>query len=181
MAFNIADLFEYAVDAVPERSAVVADGVRRTYADLEERSNRLAHHLAERGIGPGDHVGVYAYNSAEFVEAMLAAYKLRAVAINVNYRYVDEELAYLFDNADLAGVVLQARFAPRVANIRSGLPLLRHLVVIDDGTGTDWSELDGSDYERALAASPSGTSPAGRGGSAARRRGSRSSCGSTSC
>src|SRR5207249_2219237 len=87
-------------------------------------------------------------------EAMLAAYKLRAVAINVNYRYVDEELAYLFDNADLAGVVLQGRFAPRVANIRSGLPLLRHLVVIDDGTGTDWSELDGSDYERALAAAP---------------------------
>src|SRR5437763_10712031 len=118
MAFNIADLFEYAVDAAPERTAVVADGVRRTYADLEGRANRLAHHLAEGGIGPGDHVGVYAYNSAEFVEAMLAAYKLRAVAINVNYRYVDEELAYLFDNADVVAVVHDAEFATTVERVR---------------------------------------------------------------
>ena len=155
MAFNIADLFEYAVDAVAERTAVVAGGVRRTYAELEGRANRLAHHLAERGIGAGDHVGIYAYNSSEFVEAMLAAYKLRAVAINVNYRYVDEELAYLFDNADLAGLVVQARFSPRVAAVRAGLPLLRHVVVIDDGSDTDWSALDGADYEKALAgASP---------------------------
>ncbi len=53
------------------------------------------------GIGPGDHVGIYGFNSLEFVETILAAYKLRAVPINVNYRYVEAELRYLFDNADL--------------------------------------------------------------------------------
>src|ERR1700728_4226073 len=68
MEFNLADLFEAAVDAYPEREYLVANGVRRTYAELEERANRLAHHLAAQGIGPGDHVGIYSYNSVEWVE-----------------------------------------------------------------------------------------------------------------
>jgi len=68
MEFNLADLFEAAVDAYPEREYLVADGKRRTYAELEARANRLAHHLAAEGVGPGDHVGIYAYNSVEWVE-----------------------------------------------------------------------------------------------------------------
>ena len=67
---------------------------------------------------------------------MLAAYKLRAVPINVNYRYVEDELVYLFDNADAVALVYQAEFSPRIAAVKDRLPLLRHLVVIDDGTGT---------------------------------------------
>ena len=101
MEWNIADLFEASVDAVPERTALVAGAKRRTYAELERRANRLAHHLAAHGISRDDHVGIHAYNCAEFVEGMLACFKLRAVPINVNYRYVEQELAYLFDNADL--------------------------------------------------------------------------------
>ncbi|GAB2544176.1 hypothetical protein GCM10027167_56170 [Nocardia heshunensis] len=77
MAFNVADLFEHAVDAVPERTAVICEGRRVTYRELDARANQLAHYLAARGIGRGDHVGVFSRNSIEALEAMIAAYKLR--------------------------------------------------------------------------------------------------------
>ena len=138
--FQLADLYEVVADAVPERTALVAGDTRLTYAALDERANRLASHLAATGVGPGDHVGVYSYDRAEWLEAMFAAFKLRAVPINVNHRYVEEELAYLFDNADLVALVFEAGFADRVAAVRPGVPGLTTLVVIDDG------------YEEALAA-----------------------------
>src|ERR1700682_4062246 len=100
MTFNLADLFENAVDAFGEREYLVAAGKRRTYAEMEARANRLAHHLAAAGVKAGDHVGIYAYNSVEWVEAVWAIFKIRAVWVNINYRYVEDELAYLFGNAD---------------------------------------------------------------------------------
>jgi len=142
MAFNIADLFEYVTDAVPNRTALIADDGRRTFAELDERSNRFAHHLLSAGITPGDHVGIHALNSVEWVEAMYGCYKARAVPINVNFRYVEDELRYLYDNADLVAVVHDRDFSPRIAHIRDEVDTLRHLVVIDDGTGTDLSGLD---------------------------------------
>ena len=99
MALNIADLFEHAVDSAPDNAAVkVLDRVI-TYAELETEANKLAHFLSSRGVGQGDHVGIYAKNSIEHVVAVLAIVKIRAVNINVNYRYVENELNYLFDNA----------------------------------------------------------------------------------
>ena len=65
---------------------------------LDERANRVAHYLLDVGVKPGQHVGIYAFNRAEWAESMLGCYKARAVPINVNYRYVVEELRYLFDN-----------------------------------------------------------------------------------
>jgi acyl-CoA synthetase (AMP-forming)/AMP-acid ligase II len=164
--YNFADLFEAMADEVPERTAVVVGEQRRTFAELEERANRLAHHLESAGVQPGQHVGIYAYNSVEWVEAMFALHKIRAVPVNVNYRYVEGELRYLFENADLVAVVVQQEFVPRVAGIISQLPLLRHVVVIDDGNTADLDALavdgltaDGrtvTEFEAALAAaSPS--------------------------
>src|SRR6516165_9034117 len=149
MEFNLADLFEAAVDAYPEREYLVANGKRRTYAETEARANRLAHHLAAQGIGPGDHVGIYAYNSVEWVETLWAVFKLRAVWVNINYRYVEGELAYLFANADLQALVYQREFAPRVANVLDDLPLLTHSVVVEDGSGADLGPLASVEYEAA--------------------------------
>jgi acyl-CoA synthetase (AMP-forming)/AMP-acid ligase II len=152
VAWNIADLIEHTADAVPDRVALIVGDRTETYAELEERANRLAHHLAAQGVGPGDHVGIYGFNSSEFVETILAAYKLRAVPINVNYRYVEAELRYLFDNADLVALVHDARYAPRIAAVRDSLPMLRHLIAIDDGSGTDCSTIGSVPYDDALAA-----------------------------
>ncbi|MGH9083901.1 MAG: acyl-CoA synthetase [Acidimicrobiales bacterium] len=139
MAYNIADLFEHTVDSVADREVLVVGDERRTYRQLEERANRLAHHLAAQGIGAGDHIGVYGSNSIEWVEAALAAYKVRAVPVNVNFRYVEEELRYLFDNADLKVVVYDRELAPRLLAVRDDLPLLRHLIHID---GDDDADVD---------------------------------------
>ncbi|MBO0878728.1 MAG: AMP-binding protein, partial [Pseudonocardia sp.] len=156
MARNIADLFEHAVDLVPDRTALVCGERSVSYARLEERANRLAHHLDEHGVGRGDHVGVQCQNSIEAVEAMIAAYKLRAVAINVNYRYVENELRYLFGNADLVALVHDRRYTDRVAPVLSEVPDLRHVLVVDDGSTATVPEGHGVDYEAAVA----GGSPA---------------------
>jgi acyl-CoA synthetase (AMP-forming)/AMP-acid ligase II len=155
MEWNIADLVERIVDLAPDREALVCGDQRRTYAQLEERSNRLANHLASVGIGPRDHVGIYAFNSVEFVESMLGAYKLRAVPINVNYRYVEDELRYLFDNADLKALIHHRRFTPRIEAVKDEMPLLRHRIAIDDDSGEDFRRGGAVAYAEALAsASP---------------------------
>jgi acyl-CoA synthetase (AMP-forming)/AMP-acid ligase II len=152
-AFNHADLFELQVDAVPERTALIVDGVtRRTYAELEVRANRLANHLASVGVARGDHVGIHAYNGHEWVEGLFAAYKLGATPVNINYRYVEDELRYVYSNADLVAVIVQREFAPLVAAIRDDVPTLRHVLVSDDGSGAALEGLDAHDYEAALAA-----------------------------
>ena len=148
--YNLADLFEHAVDAFGEREYLVCEGERRTFAQMEERANRLAHHLAAHGVGAGDHVGIYAYNCVEWVETAWAVFKLRAVWVNINFRYVEDELAYLFDNADLKALVYQREFAPRVLGVLDRLPLLSHSVVIDDGSGADLAALGSVPYEEAM-------------------------------
>ncbi|HEV8574993.1 MAG TPA: AMP-binding protein, partial [Dehalococcoidia bacterium] len=153
MQFNLADLFEAVVDAVPDRKALVCGDRRLTYRELDERANRLAHHLSENGVGPGDHVGLYLYNGTEYIEGSLAAYKLRAAAININYRYVEEELAYLFDNADLVALVHHREFAPRIAAVASQTPTLKTFISVEDGSGADLSALKPEVYEDSLAAS----------------------------
>ena len=134
MTYNIADLFEHTVDLVADREVLVVGDERRTYAELEARGNQLAHHLATAGIGAGDHIGIFGANSVEWIEAALAAYKIRAVPVNVNYRYVEEELRYLFDNADLKALVYDRDLGPRIDAVRGSLPLLQHLVHIEDGS-----------------------------------------------
>ncbi|MGH9027757.1 MAG: acyl-CoA synthetase [Acidimicrobiia bacterium] len=151
MEYNLADLFEHAADNFGEREYVVCSGQRRTYVEMEARANRLAHHLAAQGVGPGDHVGIYAYNSVEWVETLWAVFKLRATWVNINYRYVEEELHYLLDNADMVALVYQREFAPRVLAVRDELPLLRHTIVIDDASDIDTGAIDSVSYEEAMA------------------------------
>jgi 3-oxocholest-4-en-26-oate---CoA ligase len=148
--FNLADLFESIVDAIPDREALVCGDRRLTYRELDERSNRLAHHLESAGIGPGDHVGLYLYNGSEYVESMLACLKIRAVPINVNYRYVEAELRYLFDNADMVGLIHQREFSPRIAAVKHEVPSLRTYVFVDDDSGGDVEALGSVEYDTAL-------------------------------
>ena len=150
--YNLADVWEAIAEQVADRTAVVCGDVRRTYAELEERANRLANWLLAQGVGPGDHIGLYLTSGAEYFEAMLAAYKVRAVPININYRYVEAELAQLFADADLVGVLVERSFAERAENIRAELPGVRWWLAVEDGT--DGAAVTGEiAYEEALAGS----------------------------
>ncbi|WP_410673756.1 acyl-CoA synthetase [Amycolatopsis sp. cmx-4-68] len=150
MEFNLADLFEHIADAVPERDAVYAEGQTLTYRELDRRANRVAHHFAAAGVGPGDHVGCHLMNGPEYLETLLGLLKIRAVPINVNFRYVRDELRYLYDNADLVGLVFDTGFADRVAAVLPDVPRLRHLLAVGPG-----SVLPGARrYEDALAEQP---------------------------
>jgi len=139
MQFNLADLFESVADAVPDREAIVCGDERVTFAELDERATRLAHVLSKVGVEQGDHVGLYLYNGIEYVEGMLAAFKIRAVPININFRYAEEELFYLFDDADLVGIIHNREFGPRIAAVVERLPKLRTFIVVEDGSDADCS------------------------------------------
>jgi len=145
---NIADIFETVVATAPERSAVVVrtcDGhneVRLTFAELDARVNQLAHALLELGVGAGHHVGCHLYDGNQYVEVVLASYKVRAVPVNVNFRYVDEELVYLFDNADLKAVFTEPDLEERAWRAAATLSWKCPVVVADDR------------YEALLAAQP---------------------------
>ena len=134
MHWNIADLFESLADAIPERVALVSGKTRHTFAALDARANRLAHALLARGVSAGDHVGFFLYNGAEFIEAMLACFKIRAVPININYRYVEAELAFLCSNADLVAILFQRELGPLVQHVRNEVPTMRLLVSVDEGS-----------------------------------------------
>lgn len=155
MALNIADLFEHAVDAVPDKPAVQVGDDVISFAELEAESNKLAHYLQAQGIGTGDHVGLYAKNSIEHVIALIAILKVRAVAINVNYRYVAGELEYLFDNADLVGLVHDRVYAPLVAEVAPKFPGLTTIIAVpnplEPGDESDLSPFGGVTLEQALA------------------------------
>ena len=148
---QIADLFEAVADAVPDRTAIVCDDRRLSYGELDEQATRLAHHLQSRGLGAGDHVGAYLYNGVEYVVTMLAAFKISAVPINVNYRYVEDELAYLLANADLRAVVHHREFAPRITAVKAGCPKLELALYVEDGSGASVDALDSTPFEAACA------------------------------
>ena len=150
VAYNIADLFEHTVDAVPDRVALIDGEVRLTYRELDERGNRFGHFLASKGIGKDDHVGIYAQNSHQWLEAMLGCLKVRAVPINVNYRYVTDELSYLIGNAELVACVFDQEYAGRLAEVADRSPKLTTFVHIEDDSGADTSVLGSTPFEEAV-------------------------------
>ncbi|WP_333763826.1 acyl-CoA synthetase [Streptomyces sp. IBSBF 2390] len=140
MEYNLADLFESVVDVVPDREALVyldhpGTGAERrlTYAELDAAANRVAHHLTDSGLRPGEHLGLHLYNGVEYLQTVLACLKARIVPVNVNYRYVEEELVYLYRDADLVALVFDAEFEERVAGVLPRTPDLRHLVRVGAG------------------------------------------------
>jgi acyl-CoA synthetase (AMP-forming)/AMP-acid ligase II len=135
---NIADIFETVVATAPGNLSLVVrtedgrDECRFTAAELDARVNRLAHALLDLGIGAGDHVGCHLYDGNQYVEVVLASYKVRAVPVNVNFRYVDEELIYLFDNADLKAVFTEPDLEDRASRAAATLPWPCPVVVAND-------------------------------------------------
>ena len=154
MALNIADLAEHAIDAVPDRVALICGDDQLTYAQLEEKANRLAHYLIDQGVNKDDKVGLYCRNRIEIVIAMLGIVKAGAILVNVNYRYVEGELKYLFENSDMVALVHERRYADRVANVLPETPNVKTVLVVEDGTedpSGDFRKYGGVEFYSAIA------------------------------
>ncbi|WP_418004691.1 acyl-CoA synthetase [Mycobacterium sp. PDNC021] len=151
MALNIADLAEHAIDAVPDRVALICGDEQLTYAQLEEKANRLAHYLHSRGVKKDDKVGLYCRNRIEIVIGMLGIIKAGAILVNVNFRYVEGELKYLFENSDMVALIHERQYADRVANVLPELPLLKTILVVEDGSDDDFQRYGGVEFYSAIA------------------------------
>jgi 3-oxocholest-4-en-26-oate---CoA ligase len=152
--------------AIGDRELIIQGERRYTYAEIIERSNRLAAYLHSRGLGchtersalaghqvGQDLVGLYAYNGNEFVEALLGAFAARVAPFNVNFRYVKSELQYLLADSGATALIYHSAFAPRVAEVLPDLPQLRVLIQIADDSGN--ALVDGAvDYESAIESAP---------------------------
>ncbi len=150
--------------AIPDRELVIQGDRRFSYAQILERSSRLAAYLQSRGLGchrersalaghevGQDLLGIYAYNGNEFVESLLGSFQARVAPFNVNFRYVKSELQYLLADSGATALVYHATFAPRVAEVLPDLPRLRVLIQIADDSGNDLV-YGAVDYEKALTA-----------------------------
>lgn len=143
MEWNVADMMEAIADAHPDREALIVDGgPSLTWSELDTRASQLANHLIESGIESGSHIACYCANGNEYLETMLACFKARMVPINVNWRYKSDEIAYLFDDADVAACVVDPDFVSVLDEARVELPGLR--LVMETGAG----------YEEAIAQAP---------------------------
>ncbi|BAX94616.1 acyl-CoA synthetase [Mycobacterium shigaense] len=151
VALNIADLAEHAIDAVPDRVALICGDEQLTYAQLEEKANRLAHYLLEQGVKKDDKVGLYCRNRIEIVIAMLGIVKAGAILVNVNYRYVEGELRYLFDNSDMVALVHERQYSDRVANVLPDTPNVKTILVVEDGSDNDYQRYGGVEFYSAIA------------------------------
>ncbi len=166
MEFSFAQVFDTLASAMPDRELLVWRDRRLTYSQVHERSRRLAGYLHSRGLGchserdglaghesGQDHVGLYLYNGNEYLEGMLGCWYTRAASLNVNYRYVEEELQYLFANSGARAIIYNAVFAPQVAAVRDLLPKVELLIQVADESGNEL--LPGAvDYEEVLASAP---------------------------
>ncbi|MBX3283948.1 MAG: acyl-CoA synthetase [Actinobacteria bacterium] len=169
-SYNFADLWEAVWPLVSDREALVCGPQRRTYAQLAERANRLAHHLRAAGVGPGDRIGLFLRNDAGYLEAMIAAFSLRAVPVNMNHRYTGEELGFLIADSGAVALLVHETLTGAVATVPGGVDHLRTLLVLDDPDPAtvegDRADLPGATtYEDALAASsPDPVATPGRSG-----------------
>ncbi|HEY6576207.1 MAG TPA: AMP-binding protein, partial [Mycobacterium sp.] len=171
MQFTVPAVLDAVAATIGERVLLTQGDRRYTYAQVVERSNRLASYLHARGLGchtardtlaghevGQDLVGIYAYNGNAFVESLLGAFRARVAPFNVNYRYVKNELHYLLADSGATALIYHATFAPRVADVLPNLPHLRVLIQIADGSGNDLV-YGAVDYEAALAAATPGPPP----------------------
>ena len=163
MEFSLAEVHDAVSSAIPEREALVFGERRLSYGDLRDRSRQLANYLLSRGLevqtersglagheSGQDHLAIYCYNGNEYIEAMLGAFKARIAPLNVNYRYVEEELLYLLKDSQARAIVYHAEFAPTLAKVRDQLPHLEVLLQVSDDSGN--ALLPGAvEYEEALA------------------------------
>src|ERR1700730_10720642 len=109
--------------------------VRRSWSEFDRRADSLARFLLDAGCGHQEKVAFYLYNGPEYIEAFAACSKASLVHVNTNYRYMADELVYLWTDADAVCVLFHGAFGPTIEPIRSRLPHVRTWLWVEDGLG----------------------------------------------
>jgi acyl-CoA synthetase (AMP-forming)/AMP-acid ligase II len=145
--WNFADVWETVADLIPKANALAHEDRRVTWAELDRRADGIAQALIDAGLGQQDKVAQYLRNCPEYLESTFGSLKAGFVPVNTNYRYGDEELYYLWDNADAACIIVHGSFVERADKLRSRLTKVRFWLWVDDGTEPcpDWA----TPYEKA--------------------------------
>jgi len=140
--WNYADVWEFIAKAIPNSSAIIQNAQQISWRQFDENSSSLAALLEKNGIRPGDKVAQYLQNCPEYLQAVFACFKAGYVPVNTNYRYAEEEIVYLWDNADARAVIFQGQFATLIENVRGRLPWIVSWLWVDDGSGPcpSWAE-----------------------------------------
>lgn len=133
--WNFADIWESVADKLPDAPAQVHVGrSSQSWSEFDRRADGVARALLAAGLGHQDKVAHYLYNGPEYLESMFAMFKAGLVPVNTNYRYTDDELAYLWDNADVRAVVFHGTFSERCAALRDRMKEIVAWFWVDDGT-----------------------------------------------
>ena len=135
---NIATAWEAISDEIGDLTAISSSENSESWEEFEKRSASLAKTFSEKGLKRDSKVAFYCYNGSEYLEGQFAAFKIRAIPANVNYRYLDEELAYILNNADAEAVLFDSSLTERVDSVRSRCPKLKVFVRIGEGFSQDW-------------------------------------------
>lgn len=133
MEMHFATVWESLTDELGDQLALIHGDIRRTWTEYDDRAARLAAAFVAAGLGPDSKIGLYLYNGPEYLEAQYGGMKMRGVPVNVNYRYLDEELWYLLDNSDAEAILFHSSLGERVARVLPRLPKLKLAIEVDDG------------------------------------------------
>ncbi len=155
--WNFADVWETIAEQIPDAPALVHGDRRVAWSAFDQRADGVARWLLDLGVEKQDKVAQYLYNVPEYLESLFGIMKASLVPVNTNYRYADDELIYLWDNADAVAVVFHGSFADRIETLRGKLPNIKGWLWVDDGSGPcpEWAD----SYEAVAGSNPGRTSP----------------------
>ena len=139
--WTFAEIWEAAADHLPAAAFAKQGDRSLTWGDADRRADGVARTLLDAGAGKQDKVAQYLYNCPEYLETVFACSKASLVPVNTNYRYTEDELVYLWDNADAVAVVFHGSFVDTIEAIRERVPNMQTWLWVDDGSGPcpDWA------------------------------------------
>ena len=139
--WNYADVWETVADVHPDAIAVTQGERHVSWRDFDRGADGIAQYLLDLGSVQQDKVALYMYNCPEYLQSLFAVFKVGLVPVNTNYRYGDDELTYLWDNADAVAVIFHGTFSDRISGLIERVPAIKGWLWVDDGSGPcpDWT------------------------------------------
>ncbi len=140
MNLDFASVWEMISDIIPDNQALICEDEVILWKDYDIQSSKIATALSNAGLSANSKAGLYLNNSNEYLIGQNAIFKIGGVPINVNYRYVAEELIYLLDNSDSEAVFYHACYSSRIKEIADSLPNIKVWIEVADGSESHYKD-----------------------------------------